>query len=220
MPPDAPTLGFDTSAAHCAAAVVLGDRVLALRDEAMATGQAERLLPLLDEVLAEAGCGWPDVGRIGVGVGPGNFTGTRIAVGAARGLALGLGIPAIGVGRFEAAALGLPRPLAVVEDARRGEVHVLRMNRTGASRSPGEGPVTRSLSDLSGVLGGVPLTGSAAAAAAAVTGGPVLPAAFPLAVAIARIAAEAALPQPRPAPVYLRPPDAAPPRAAPPVLLP
>ena len=46
-------LGFDTSAAHCAAALVSGDRLLAGREEAMATGQAERLVPLLEELLAE-----------------------------------------------------------------------------------------------------------------------------------------------------------------------
>jgi Fe-S cluster biogenesis protein NfuA len=50
-----PDPGFDTSAAHCAAALLCGDRVLAQRYEAMAKGQAERLMPLLEEVLAEAG---------------------------------------------------------------------------------------------------------------------------------------------------------------------
>ena len=67
----------------------------------MTRGQAERLMPLLEEVLAEAGHGWGDLARIGVGVGPGNFTGIRIGVSAARGLALALEIPAVGVNGFE-----------------------------------------------------------------------------------------------------------------------
>ena len=94
--PDALSLGFDTSAAHCAAALLQGDRVLAHRHEEMARGQAERLFPLLAEILAEAGAGWHDLAVIGCGTGPGNFTGIRIAVAAARGLSLALAIPAPG----------------------------------------------------------------------------------------------------------------------------
>jgi len=94
-------LSFDTSGPYCAAALLDGETVLAARDEPMKRGQAERLLPLLEDLLAEAGRGWKDVTRIGVGTGPGNFTGIRIAVATARGLALGLKIPAVGVTTFE-----------------------------------------------------------------------------------------------------------------------
>ena len=123
MPSDALVLGFDTSAAHCAAALVSGARVLAQAQEEMARGQAERLMPLLQELLAQGGAAWSDLAAIGVGIGPGNFTGIRISVAAARGVALGLGVPAIGVSVFEARAHGLPRPIHVVEDARRGMVY-------------------------------------------------------------------------------------------------
>jgi tRNA threonylcarbamoyl adenosine modification protein YeaZ len=142
-----PILAFDTSAAHCAAAL-LWDGGLILRDEAMDKGQAERLIPLLEEVLAEAGLGWRDLKAIAVGTGPGNFTGVRIAVAAARGLALGLGIPAVGVTRLEALAFGLPRPVTVIEDARRGEVYVQVFNPDGPEparigwRRPGAGTGT------------------------------------------------------------------------------
>ena len=62
MPDAGPlVLGFDTSAAHCAAAVVCGDRVLAERAEAMTKGQAERLFPLIGEVMAQAGLAWSDL---------------------------------------------------------------------------------------------------------------------------------------------------------------
>ena len=70
----------------------------------MDRGQAERLLPMLEELMAEAGAGWTALDGIGVVTGPGNFTGVRLAVAAARGLALGLGIPAVGVSIFEALA--------------------------------------------------------------------------------------------------------------------
>ena len=87
-------LGFDTSAAHCAAALLCADRVVAQHAEDMGRGQAERLFPLLEELLAEGGVTWRDLTALGVGTGPGNFTGIRISVAAARGLALSLG-PAV-----------------------------------------------------------------------------------------------------------------------------
>lgn len=125
--PDSPAadpivLGFDTSAAHCAAAVVSGGRVLATRTEPMTRGQAERLFPLLEQVLADAGVDWHRLSAIGVGVGPGNFTGVRISVAAARGLALSLGIAAHGVSVTEAAAYGTPRPCRAVVPLRGDEV--------------------------------------------------------------------------------------------------
>ncbi len=201
-----PTLAFDTSAAHCAAALLLPGGVVIQRQEVMEKGQAERLIRLLEEVLDDGGISWPDVKLLAVGTGPGNFTGVRIAVAAARGLALGLGIPAVGVTRMEALAHGLPRPLRVVEDARRGEVYIQDFTEAGS------GPAWLAAAD--NVDSPFNLTGSAAGPAA-------LPAALPLAEAIARIGAKrAATPQPRPAPFYLRGADAAPPSDPPPVILP
>ena len=201
MPPEA-ILAFDTSAAHCAAALLSGGRVF-LRTEAMDKGQAERLLPLLEELLAEGGIGWHDLAAIGVGTGPGNFTGVRISVAAARGLALGLGIPAIGVTRLEALAHGLPRPVTVVEDARRDEVYLQHFTKTG----PGPATLAPAATPVAG-----PVTGSGAAGLAP---------AMPLAQAIAEIAAaRLGTAQSRPAPFYLRGADAAPPSDPPPVILP
>lgn len=95
-------LAFDTSGTHCAAALLTGDKIVASRHEEIGRGQAERLFPMLEEILIEAGLSWEDLDAIGVGTGPGNFTGIRISVSAARGLSLSLGIPAIGVSGFEA----------------------------------------------------------------------------------------------------------------------
>ena len=175
--------------------------------EAMEKGQAERLLPLCEEVLAQAGQSWRDLSALAVGTGPGNFTGVRIAVAAARGLALSLGIPAIGVTRLEALAHGLPRPVTVIEDARRDEAYVQTFTEGGA----GSASLCR-MGDIAHPTGQV--TGSAAG-----PGG--LPPAMPLHHAIARIAAtRLGTDQPRPAPFYLRGADAAPPSDPPPVILP
>ena len=94
-------LGLDTSGHHCAVALRWGDDHIAHLKEDMTKGQAERLMPLLQFLLEEEGFAWSDLDAIAVGIGPGNFTGIRIGVSAARGLALGLGIPAIGVSSFE-----------------------------------------------------------------------------------------------------------------------
>ncbi len=67
----------------------------------MARGQAEALVPMLEEILAAKDLVWRDLDAIGVCIGPGNFTGIRISVSLARGLALSLAIPAVGVSAFE-----------------------------------------------------------------------------------------------------------------------
>ena len=123
MPPKALlVLSFDTAAAHCAAALVSGDQILGAMSEPLLKGQAERLIPMLEEVLTGAGKSWSDLDLIAVGIGPGNFTGVRIAVSAARGLALSLGVPAVGVSVFEALAFGTTGRVTIARDARRGMV--------------------------------------------------------------------------------------------------
>ncbi|MHC0054772.1 tRNA (adenosine(37)-N6)-threonylcarbamoyltransferase complex dimerization subunit type 1 TsaB [Actibacterium sp. D379-3] len=206
MPPDPLILGFDTSAAHCAAALLSGDRVLACRAEEMGKGQAERLMPLLQDLLAEGGATWRDLAVLGVGVGPGNFTGIRIAVSAARGLALSLGVPAVGVSTFEAQAFGLPRPVTALVDARRGMVYVQHFDETGGT-APQLLPCDQAMGDSRAA--GIPVAGA------------LLPGA--LAVNIAHLAARrlaAGTDIPRPAPLYIRAADAAPASDPPPVILP
>ncbi|TVP73711.1 MAG: tRNA (adenosine(37)-N6)-threonylcarbamoyltransferase complex dimerization subunit type 1 TsaB [Rhodobacteraceae bacterium] len=208
------TLGFDTSAAHCAAALLCGDELLAQCHEEMTRGQADHLMPLLDALLMQAGLRWSDLARLAVGTGPGNFTGTRISVSAARGLSLGLGVPAIGVSLFDARAQGLPRPLTVVEDARRGEVYLQQF-----TPDP-EPPLVLDPSDAQS-FEAYSVVGSAAELWAAQTGTEVLRPAYPLAEAIARAAfAQRGQPHSRPAPLYLRAADAAPPSDPAPKLLP
>lgn len=202
--PDAPLiLAFDTSAAHCAAALLSGDTVLRQAIEPMAKGQAERLLVLCEELLTAAGQRWQDLHAIGVGIGPGNFTGIRIAVSAARGLALGLDVPAVGVSNFEALRLGHNGPCACAVDARRDQVYIQGFENPALSEPAVFDAASLPAFDglLIGAGGQAPI--------------------HSVAVAIARITAQRYQTETaRPAPLYLRAPDAAPPRDTAPAILP
>ncbi len=195
-----PILAFDTSGAHCAAAIYWqeGARASVLAAEEMAKGQAERLLPMIEEMMSGAGMTWADFAAIGVGIGPGNFTGIRISVALARGLALGLDIPAIGVTGFDALAQGTDLDdFYVTIPAPRGQVYAQRFGKTSPAElldaPPQDAPI-------------VPMETLSPAN---------------LALAIAQIAAmRMGQDWPRPAPFYLRPADAAPPSDPPPVILP
>jgi tRNA threonylcarbamoyladenosine biosynthesis protein TsaB len=125
-------LGFDTATPATAVALALDDGSARVAHETPAPGQrpghATRLLVLADELLTQAGLAWPDVRLVAVGTGPGSFTGLRIGVATARGLAQSLGVGLVGVGtlRALAAAASAPGagPVAAVLDARRGEAFV------------------------------------------------------------------------------------------------
>lgn len=217
MPPDPCLLAFDTSAAHCAAALLTGDRIVARHHEAMDKGQAERLLPMLAEMLAQAGVTWRDLTALAVGTGPGNFTGVRIAVAAARGLALGLGIPARGIGALPALAWAIPRPALACIDARQGRLYVQlfedRADHPPALIEPGQ-----TIAHLA--RPGLSVAGAPAASIAPALGARIVPRDLPLTEAMAFLAAAETGPAARPAPIYLRPADAAPSREAGPVILP
>jgi tRNA threonylcarbamoyl adenosine modification protein YeaZ len=98
------TLAIDTSLRACAVAVTGG----AWASEPMQRGQAQRLIPMVGEVLARAGLSYADVRRVAVAVGPGSFTGVRVGISAALGLGLALGVPVVGVSTL--AALGIAEP--------------------------------------------------------------------------------------------------------------
>jgi tRNA threonylcarbamoyladenosine biosynthesis protein TsaB len=123
-------LGIDTATPATAVALALPDAtILQLRDEPTGgerPGHATRLLPLASQLLAEAGLDWSEIERIGVGVGPGTFTGLRIGVASARGLAQSLEVPLLGVSSlraldYAASDEDVDAVLAVI-DARRGEI--------------------------------------------------------------------------------------------------
>ena len=200
-------LGIDTSGAQCAVALVDGARAVR-QGRAMQRGHAEHLMPMIDAVLAEAGASFADLTRIGVCTGPGSFTGIRVGVAAARGLALGLGVPAVGVGRLEAlaaqAASGFAagRPVVVVISGPQGAAYAQDFDADGRPEGPPR------LAADSPSCGDRVLVGP----------GGLLADCLPDPAVIARLAAtrEAGAP---PAPLYLRGSGAAPPREAPPPIL-
>jgi tRNA threonylcarbamoyladenosine biosynthesis protein TsaB len=137
-------LGFDTATRSTAVALRLTDgRTLQARDDPAPEerpGHATRLLDMADELLAGAGIGWSALERIAVGHGPGTFTGLRVGVATARGLAQSLGVELVGVSSLRALAeprlrseRAGSRVLAVL-DARRGEAFVAAYERTDRER--------------------------------------------------------------------------------------
>ena len=116
-------LAIDTAAPRLQLALLLGERVDALVED-MAQGQAERIFPAIDELLARNSVAYKDLTRIAVTTGPGSFTGLRIGLSAARGLGLALSIPVIGVPSLLALSLGTQcDATAVLLDARRDEAY-------------------------------------------------------------------------------------------------
>ncbi len=203
-------LAIDTAGVDCAAAVFDSDsgKLLGRVSETIGRGHAERLMAMIDEALAEAGLTLADVSRIGVTVGPGSFTGIRVGVAAARGLALALGVECVGVCTLEVLVQTAPetdKPILAAINAHRDEVYVQSFE---AGVPQGE-PLLLELDDYlaRAAVPGTVLVGSASALVAdrsAETG----PDHYPIEI-VARISATAKA-QGKPKPLYLRGPDAKP----------
>jgi len=117
-------LGLDTCLSSCSVAVLDGGRVLASAREVMARGHQERLAPMAQAVMGEAGLAFDRLERIAVTVGPGSFTGLRVGIAFAKGLALALDIPTVGIGTLEALAADAQGLVFSVIDARRGQLYL------------------------------------------------------------------------------------------------
>ena len=126
-------LAIETATEACSVALVHGETVIA-RTELAPRRHAERVLPMADELLAEAGIGKHALDVIAVGRGPGAFTGVRLAVSLAQGMAMALGLPVVTVSSLAALALEAPEDdaaiLAVI-DARMGEIYAACYQRDG-----------------------------------------------------------------------------------------
>ena len=121
-------LALDTSTSACTAALFAADGTLfASRDELIGRGHAERLVPLIAEML-----GGHMPSQVLVGVGPGSFTGLRIAIAAAQGLAIGWDVPVCGMSSMALLAAGArgEGPVAVALAGGHGELFVQQFRRS------------------------------------------------------------------------------------------
>jgi len=216
-------LALDTATSSCSVAL-WADGVKACRTTAMERGHAEALMPMVIEVLAAADVAFADLDLVAVTVGPGSFTGLRIGLAAARGMALAADLPCVGISTLEAVAESIDpgrypnRTVVAALDSKRGDIFAQAF---GAVDRPLGPPVAVSADDLPRTIpnGPVVVVGSAAETAIraladagyqAVAAAP----AVPVAAAVAAIAerhrrAEVQSLRP-PSPLYLRPPDTGP----------
>ncbi|SDE60823.1 tRNA threonylcarbamoyladenosine biosynthesis protein TsaB [Kordiimonas lacus] len=121
---DMTLLAIDTCEGTCSAALVRESETLTSRMERIGRGHAERLLPMIAELMAEAGIGYGDLDRIAVCTGPGTFTGLRIGLSVARGLALTKGLSCVGL-------MSLPVLAAQAGAGSGAIVHAIVMGRGG-----------------------------------------------------------------------------------------
>ncbi len=212
-------LGLDAAGAGCGVAVRRDGRVVAARTEPMAQGHAIRLMPLVLEVLAEAGIAPGEIDLFGVTTGPGSFTGLRVGLAAVGGLALGAGKKIVGIPSFDAVLADLGPVAAstvlVALDGRRTEPFARLFDAAG---TPLGEPLCLPAADLAALIPSGPLTlagdgthlvlPALAARADVRQAGPgaIDPA------TVARLAEERAAEarEGPPPPLYVRPPDAVP----------
>jgi tRNA threonylcarbamoyl adenosine modification protein YeaZ len=218
-------LALDTSMGACSAAVLRTDGAassLHARQEAMARGHAEALMPMVAEVLAAACIAARDLDLIAATEGPGSFTGVRIAIAAARGLALATGAKLYGTDSLTVMArtalgsgLSPKGPFAVAVDARRGMIYLGIYDEAGERR---DGPLLVSPDNAANLVprdlclavgsGATLLAESCAQQGRRIE--TALPELQPSAASLAKIALDARATVPVLRPLYLRPPDARP----------
>jgi tRNA threonylcarbamoyladenosine biosynthesis protein TsaB len=216
-------LAIDCSASLCAACIydTSANRELGRSVLDLGKGHAEHLIGVIDAALAAAGKTYADLDAIAVSIGPGSFTGIRVAVSAARGFALALGVPALGVSTLEA--------LATAARAEAGAGTVMAVLGGSAANAPAR--VQMAVYDEFGhevyapsIMGvgeaaelalrsGAALAGTAAQAVAALAEGDlsvVSESATADIATYARIASAKGASGAKPSPLYLREPDAKP----------
>lgn len=211
-------MGLDTSLQRCSVAILRDDEPVGHQSVEMARGHAERLAPMVVAALSQAGVKIADLDRIGVTVGPGGFTGVRIALSFARGLAIGSALDVVGVTSLaalaETANATNDEMIAPLVDARRGQVYAALYGKNGkVICAPFVAAPEQALNFLMHSANGhdVVMIGTGA--------GLVSPSASWRrskhadqidARAVARLAAKAPSPTEKASPVYLRAPDAKP----------
>ena len=131
-------LYIETATDVCSVALSKGTEIIGLREEAGGNNHAKHLLPFVDEVLKQGGCTVKDLNGVAVSIGPGSYTGLRIGVSTAKGIAYTAGIPVMAVSTLESIAQGAKKlwaesseeqpQIIPMLDARRMEVFTTRYN--------------------------------------------------------------------------------------------
>ncbi len=132
------TLAIDTAAPRLQLGLLLGDGTVDTSVDDIATGHAELIFERIATLLQRNGLAYADLERVVTTTGPGSFTGLRIGLSAARGIALARGIPVVGVSSLVALSLGAEGPVAVLLDARRDEAYFQTFAGPGQPTSPGD----------------------------------------------------------------------------------
>jgi tRNA threonylcarbamoyladenosine biosynthesis protein TsaB len=162
-------LAIDTALDACAAGVLDtgAGRLIARETQSMKRGHAEALMPLIGRVMAQAGVGFAALDRIAATTGPGSFTGLRVGLSAARGIALAAEKPVVGVTTLTAYAAPVvsannPPPVIAAIDARHDQVYFQVVSGDGGALiSPRVAPIAEALA--ASRFGAPHLVGNAAA---------------------------------------------------------
>ncbi len=199
-------LAIDTCLNACSVALIEGERVAAAVSEPMVRGHQERLGAMVREAAGQAGMTFAGLDCIGVTVGPGSFTGLRVGLAFAKGLAAALDISCVGVGALQALAGGREGVAVAAVDARRGQVYVQAFEDGRPLMEPAALRAEDAIAEIRKLGEPTALLGSGAPQLAeAFPHAHLAPNAVPDPVIVARLAAISDAP---PAPLYLRAPDA------------
>ncbi len=207
-------LALDTAGVDCAAAIYDSGRntMLGEASDMIGKGHAEHLMGIIDRALDQAGIALSDVDRVAVTIGPGSFTGIRVGVAAARGFALSLNVPAVGVTTLEVMAAAQrektpDRAALAAMDAKRDEIYLQSFAADGSPLDEARAVSVADAQAFAATFDGE-ITGSAT---------PILKPdatgehanSFPISI-VARLGAAASPNSGKPKPLYLRGPDAKP----------
>src|SRR4029077_9091147 len=157
-------LALDSAGLGCSVVVASGETVLPAGFDTAMHGQAEKLLPMVDSVMHRAGLPASALDIIAVTVGPGSFTGIRIGLAAARGIADATAAPVIGVTGFEAVAAGLAGSslgagfILIALESRREDLYVQLFDRVRVALGDPAATMPAALNErLNGIIGAAPL---------------------------------------------------------------
>jgi tRNA threonylcarbamoyladenosine biosynthesis protein TsaB len=207
-------LAVDTALGACSVALLDGEKLRAHIFEPMERGHAERLAPMVDEAMKQAGAEFSSLAHLAVTTGPGTFTGQRVGLAFMRGLRLALHIPLVGVTTLEAMAAAAMAETgadkaASIHDARRAEAYLLLRDGDAVVQPPVLLPFEEAVMRIA-AFGPCALAGTGAQEAQQKLGAghPLSAIRQPDALWVARLARYQPMPGEAPGPLYLRAPDA------------